>query len=416
MLSILIIEDTPEKLAAIKDVINGVLENAKEPIVVTDIKQALDKLSNNYYDLLIVDMYIPFEWGVGESDPQNAINLLQQLPQDEDLISPFSVLAITKKEDLADEFKNKLEQLTVTLLQYKENSDSWKPQLQNRLKTISLAKKSLYNNQEYDYDVAIINALQDPEHTQLKRVFGFDWKIVSHPLDSFNNYYEGVLNDKDGKKIRCIATYANQMASIASSALTTKIIYNFRPKYLFMTGIAAGVSPDSMNYGDILIASEVFDGASGKIKTDKNTGETVFEPDVRQKAVNTEFVTIVTRLQSDRKLLNSISDNYTTNVGKPATQLAIHLGPMASVPAVLSCKQEIDKIVTHGRKLKGIEMESYGMFYAACNAIKPLPKIVASLKSISDFADSKKSDDYQEYASYTSAALLKYIIENELSY
>ncbi|MBR6068507.1 MAG: hypothetical protein IKP45_11995 [Bacteroidales bacterium] len=416
MLSILIIEDTPEKLASIKDVIKGVLKNAKEPIVVNDVKQALDKLSNNYYDLLIVDMFIPLEWGTGEADPQNAIDLLQQLAQDEDLILPFSILAITKKEDLADEFKNKLEQLTVTLLQYKENSDSWKPQLQNRLKTILLAKKSLYNNQEYDYDVAIINALQNPEHTQLKRVFGCDWKIVSHPLDGFNNYYEGVLNDKDGKKIRCIATYANQMASIASSALTTKIIYNFRPKYLFMTGIAAGVSPDSMNYGDILIASEVFDGASGKIKTDKNTGETVFEPDVRQKSVNTEFVTIVTRLQSDRKLLNSISDSYTTNIGKPTTQLAIHLGPMASVPAVLSCKQEIDKIVTHGRKLQGIEMETYGMFYAACNAINPLPKIVASLKSISDFADSKKNDNYQEYASYTSAALLKYIIENELSY
>ena len=61
-------------------------------------------------------------------------------------------------------------------------------------------------------------------------------------------------------------------------------------------------------------------------------------------------------------------------------------------------------------------MESYGMFYAAYNAIKPLPKIVASIKSVSDFADIKKNDNYQEYASYTSAALLKYILENELSF
>ena len=221
MLSILIIEDTPEKLASIKEVINGFSETNIESTVVNDTKQALDKLSNNYYDLLLVDMYIPFEWGVGDANPNNAIELLQQLSEDEDLIFPLSILAITKKEDLAEEYKIKLEQLTVTLLHYKENSDSWKPQLQNRLKTILLAKKSLYNNQEYDYDVAIINALQDPEHTQLKRVFGCDWKIVSYPLDSFNNYYEGVLNDKDGKKIRCIATYANQMASIASSALTT---------------------------------------------------------------------------------------------------------------------------------------------------------------------------------------------------
>lgn len=416
MLSILIIEDTPEKLASIKDVIKGILGNAQEPIVVNDVKHALDKLSNNYYDLLIVDMFIPFEWGTGDANPQNAIDLLQQLPQDEDLISPLSVLSITKKEDLADEFKNKLEQLTITLLQYKENSDSWKPQLQNRLKTILLAKKSLYNNQEYDYDVAIINALQEPEHSQMMRVLGCEWINISYPLDDFNNYYEGYLVNKDRRSIKCISTYANQMGSIASSALTSKIIYNFRPKYLFMTGIAAGVSPNSMNYGDILVASEVYDGASGKIKTNVESDKPIFEPDVRQKTVNPEFINIITRLKSDKKLLNSISDNYPTNAGKPTTQLAIHIGPMASVPAVLSCKQEIDKITTHGRKLQGIEMESYGMFYAASSAIKPLPQIVASIKSVSDFADIKKSDDYQEYASYTSAALLKHILLNELDF
>jgi nucleoside phosphorylase len=415
MLSILIIEDTPEKLASIRDVVNSITETNIDYSVVQDIKQALDKLSNNYYDLLIVDIFIPFEWGE-DPNPQNAINLLQQLPQDEDLISPFSILAITKKEELASEFKNKLEELTVTLLQYRENSDSWKPQLQNRLKTMVQAKKSFFNKQEYEYDVAIINALQEPEHMLLKSVFGCDWKSISYPLDDFNNYYEGSLVNKNGKRIRCVATYANQMASIASSALTTKVIYNFRPKHLFMTGIAAGVSPYTMNYGDILIASEVFDGASGKIKADKDTGETVFEPDIRQKTVTPEFINIITRLKSDKTLLNSICDNYPTNVGKPTTQLAIHIGPMASVPAVLSCKQEIDKITTHGRKLQGIEMESYGMFYAASSAIKPLPKIVASIKSVSDFADIKKSDDYQEYASYTSAALLKHILLNELDY
>lgn len=416
MLSILIIEDTPEKLSSIKEVINGFSESNIEIIVVNDIKQAMVKLSNSFYDLLLIDMYIPFIWGEGELDPKNAINFLKQLAEDEDLISPLSILAITKKEELDAEYKSILEQLTVTLLQYKENCDSWKPQLHNRIKSMLHAKRGLFNKQNYEYDVAIINALQEPEHAQMKKVFGCEWNSIGYPMDEFNNYYEGCLINKGDRKIRCVATYANQMASIASSALTTKIIYNFRPKYLFMTGIAAGVSPDSMNYGDILIASEVFDGASGKIKTDKNTGETIFEPDVRQKTVNSEFVNIVTRLKSDRTLLNTISDNYPINTGKPKTQLAIHLGPMASVPAVLSCRQEIDKIITHGRKLQGIEMESYGMFYAACCAIKPLPQIVASIKSISDFADIKKNDDYQEYASYTSAALLKHILINELDY
>lgn len=414
MLSILVIEDSPEKIGSINDIINNFSEEI-EFNVAHDIQEALNKLSSDYYDLLLLDLFIPFSWGQNSS-PQNAINLVQQLSQDEDLKYPLSILAITKADDIEENYLNVLEQHTISLLQYKENSDIWKHQLKNRLQALISTKRNLYYRLGYNYDVAVINALQEPEHSQLKTVFGCQWNRISFDNDDFNNYYEGIINNKNGRKIRCISTYANQMASIASSALTTKIIYNFRPRYLFMTGIAAGIDSGKMNYGDILVASEIHDGASGKIRTNVEDGGSIFEPDIRQKILKADFTTIITRLQSDRAVLDNIANNYPTKIGKPSTQLAIHLGPMASVPAVISNMDEINKLKTPVRKLQGIEMESYGVFYAAENAIKPLPEIVASLKSISDFADSKKNDNYQEYASYTSAALLKYIIENELTF
>ena len=40
-------------------------------------------------------------------------------------------------------------------------------------------------------------------------------------------------------------------------------------------------------------------------------------------------------------------------------------------------------------------MESYGIFYAAANATHPKPKAIV-IKSICDYADSKKSDQYQK--------------------
>lgn len=89
---------------------------------------------------------------------------------------------------------------------------------------------------------------------------------------------------------------------------------------------------------------------------------------------------------------------------------------MASVPAVIAEAEKLDEIKDHARKLMGIEMETYGVYYAAENSVDPRPLGFASLKSISDFADSQKDDDYQEYASYTSAAFLKYVIENELDF
>ncbi|UKJ05811.1 hypothetical protein [Solitalea lacus] len=50
-------------------------------------------------------------------------------------------------------------------------------------------------------------------------------------------------------------------------------------------------------------------------------------------------------------------------------------------------------------------METYAVFYAACNCSKPQP-LAFSTKSLSDFANEEKNDDYQMYAAYTSASYL----------
>lgn len=55
---------------------------------------------------------------------------------------------------------------------------------------------------------------------------------------------------------------------------------------------------------------------------------------------------------------------------------------MASVPAVIACADVIKELEKHDRNLLGIEMEAYGMFYAAYNSIKPRPIYVASFQRI----------------------------------
>lgn len=100
-------------------------------------------------------------------------------------------------------------------------------------------------------------------------------------------------------------------------------------------------------------------------------------------------------MKADKNLFNNIENNYPTNNGKPKTHLQVHIGPMASVPAVTARMEEIDAIKEHARKIIGIEMESYGMFYAVSNGVYPRPKFCASFKSVSDFADVAKADDFK---------------------
>jgi len=58
-------------------------------------------------------------------------------------------------------------------------------------------------------------------------------------------------------------------------------------------------------------------------------------------------------------------------------------------------------------------MESYSVAYSAQNSKQPQPKAII-IKSICDFADNEKSDQYQKFAAYTSSGYAKYLLENHL--
>lgn len=184
-----------------------------------------------------------------------------------------------------------------------------------------------------------------------------------------------------------------------------------------MTGICAGLKGNNIEFGDILVATQVWDGMSGKFKeinSDEGKPEMIFEPDYRPISLDAAMLNIVNRLKDKEELCAQIKATFQGE--KPNTSLKIHTGPMTSVPAVIASEKKIAELKVHARKLIGLEMESYGMFYAAEHSHHLKPVYTASFKSASDLADKDKTDKYQVYASYTSAVLLKYIIENELDY
>ncbi len=59
-------------------------------------------------------------------------------------------------------------------------------------------------------------------------------------------------------------------------------------------------------------------------------------------------------------------------------------------------------------------MEIYGLYAAAREAAEPRP-LTFAMKAVSDLADSKKADDFQAYAAYTSAQALKHFLEANIA-
>lgn len=411
MLKILLIEDTEIKARNIKDFIQSCGCNPK---VVTSTRDALVSLNQERYDLVLLDLYIPEEFGDNPS-PDNAYSLLDRIKNDRRINKPFTIYGITRFLDIEEADKKFKSYSGNGIISYVENSDAWKAQIRGIIDHLKGLTRMQPQKIPYNYDVAIINAMQLPENNQLKKVLSDNWECINVDGDDSTTYYTTSLRTSSGIDIQVVTAFQHQMASIATSMLTTKVIYNFQPRYLFMTGIAAAVKEEKIGYGDVLVATEVWNAANGKLKEGEN-GEHLFVPDYRHEQLDSDFENIIEQISLNKDLLHRIFEEYPSDAGKPNTVLSVHKGPMASVPAVIAYKDVIDEMERHDRKLLGIEMESYGLFYAAHNSIKPRPQYVASLKSVSDYATKEKCDKYQEYASYTSAAVLKYIIENYLKF
>ena len=104
MLSILIIDDTPEKIKSIKQVIDDAGINPQRLDTAVSVTHAIQCLHARQYDLALLDFYIPMEFSPESNpDPRNAINLLNEIAESEELFSPVRVLAITKAPKIQEE-------------------------------------------------------------------------------------------------------------------------------------------------------------------------------------------------------------------------------------------------------------------------------------------------------------------------
>lgn len=101
-------------------------------------------------------------------------------------------------------------------------------------------------------------------------------------------------------------------------------------------------------------------------------------------------------------------------VNSAKNECCVHIGPMASGAAVVANRNILDyHVKAQFQETKGLEMEGYGVAYAAAHATSPRPKAIIA-KSVCDFADTRKSDKYQKFAAYTSCEFVKLMLEDIL--
>lgn len=396
MISVLIVEDDAQKFGRIQAVLVGNGVRTERIGHALCAAEAVRLIRTNRYDLMLLDINLPRV--LGEAPVRGGgMDVLRHMERDEEILRPSYIIGTTAYEDLVGEFGPGFEDQLWSIIHYSEGSDRWTSQLIGKLDYIHAAKKSrrFSDGITFGCDLAIVTALADVEHAAVLNL-PCDWLPLRLMHDE-TRYVTGTFQSTDGVDRTVVAGSAPRMGMPAAAILSSKIIQQFRPRVLVMTGICAGRS-GRINIGDVIMADPSWDCGSGKIEAGDNGPR--FLPDPHQLDLDPDDAELLKELARDEALLAVIKGDF--EGAKPDHPLCAKVGPLTSGSAVITDPTTFEALIPQHRKLLGLEMEAYGVMAAGRGNGRPRPTVLVA-KAVSDFADEKKADDFQAYAAHASA-------------
>lgn len=399
-MKLLLVDDEYSKVRAILEALIDAGIDGRNVEHVTTAHAARQALRVSDFDLVVIDLHLPDMVGASPSD-EGGLSLFDMICLDSQVLLPEDVIFITAREELIGEIGDKVAARGAQLLQYRENAEDWKKVLVGRAKYVQQRKNRGLGNR---VDVVIITALNRPELEAVLRL-PYEWIESRLPRDPTLYHFGRIL--REDKEITVVAAHAQRKGMPSSAALAAKMMMLYRPRYLIMAGICAGVE-GKVGLGDVVIGDPTWDWGSGKSSQDKS-GSPVFLAAPYQHSVDPYVSQLATAMGNTSEIVRSISDGWTAK--KPTNLFQVHVGPMASGASVIADGTTTAAITAQHRELIAIEMEAYAVMAAADYSPDPRP-IALAIKSVCDFANPVKNDDWQDFAAYTSASFMDSLLRN----
>ncbi|BAT59895.1 5'-methylthioadenosine/S-adenosylhomocysteine nucleosidase [Variibacter gotjawalensis] len=262
--------------------------------------------------------------------------------------------------------------------------------------------------QDFDSDIGIVCALEQPEFVAVREAFGgaSAWNEVGDARYA-HVYRETVLKTESGKALRVVATASTSMGLTAAAIAATQLIMQFRPRLVVMIGIAAGTRSGGKQFGDVLVADPSVDYNSGKVVDSDGIRE--FLPDPYPIGLNARLRSVLQRYASNPAVFQRIRERW--NGTLPVAPNRLHIGPLGAADQVIDDASRVLEITKNWRKLVGVEMETYAVYRACHESPDPKPRM-ASFKAVCDFA-AEKTDSWQLYAAFTAAQFATDFLRSE---
>lgn len=396
-MKILIVDDEPKRYPKLITRFEELGVRRDDIHMVQCTADAHPKMVEIEYDLIILDILIPFR-AENDEDVSFSLDLLMEIQNGEELKKPRYVLGITSDPEISKDVKEQFTEYTWTVLEYSASNDDWINRAVNCAKFVKqgVSKSAITSA----VDVVIICALARPE---LEQVLKLPWNwSAPRPIDETIFVRDGSFQSGDREFSVCAAS-APRMGMVSTALLASSMIHILRPSLIIMTGICAGVR-GKVNMGDVLFTDPAWDFQSGKRVRDGTN--TAFSIRPHHIAATNKIRRHIELIRDDTAGLLRLAQEYD---GDAPGVTKVVPGPVASGSAVLADGEVIKEIKLQHQELIGVEMEAYGLYSAAFGS-SPTPGFFA-VKGVCDFADPDKGDNNQRYAAYASANVMRMLLE-----
>lgn len=402
---ILIVEDEPAKLSTVLKLVTSAAGEAAQIDVVRDAQSARVYLSENAIELLVLDLMLPPSLTTGPIHDGGVLLLEEIIERDDIYKMPAHVVGLTAYEEAFEAAQYSFNLESWSLIQYDPTTSEWRDRLTRKIKQIRMSKAASEGCMpEHKSFACVLTALD----SELRAVLELPWDWTSsEPDDDVCVYHTAHIPHADGPRT-IVAAASIRVGMARAASLAMKMIQRFRPRYIAMVGITAGIR-DECNIGDIILADPSWHWESGKHSMVGD--QPSFSPAPNQIYVPRKLRNRFEQLGKDESFLAAIRRDFDGD--KPKQKPRLLIGPMASGSAVLNNRSFLDLIKAQDRKALAVEMEAYGVYTAAEESDLPVAQAFC-IKGVSDFADGTKEDRYQAYAAYTSARAFQRLMEDLL--
>lgn len=400
MVNILIVDDDNSR---IREIFAEIAVDGVDIDDATTKNEALRKMTAMQYDMAIIDIMLPNDAKTVSLSKDGGLDLITQIENTRKIKKPLNIIGLTSGDDVYSQYKSVFESKLIPLFLWTTCNTKCKEALKNKVDYLIKV-----NNQrpiDTKADIAIVTAVE-AEYNAAKAMYD-GWQTVELPNDSTIYQITTVTINDSSKTI--VLTMLPEMGMTAASCFATKLLQLFDPKQVYMIGICGGIKGE-VNLTDIIVASASWDYGSGKIKPrtpDKAYYE--LEPSPNQISIKASLVSEIRAYKDEilAEIISELSLLHPDNKIEPK----VHLSPMPSGSAVICDKAVFSELIRpQHRKCVGLDMETYGVYFAATHCSKT-PVDFLSIKSVSDFADIEKNDDYHSACCFISSRFLKKFIE-----